>query len=818
MIPAGGTHPYTVAAVVLMLARCELRRRWRSALALVMLVGIIGGVILASAAGAHRSATALNRFITYSRSSSAEVDVTDPTAAQLRAFRRNPDVADMAVLHAYALTPHGAPNLKNAATIDGRLGTVLDRARLVAGREANLHAVDEVAIGQGLAQQLHLGIGDHIEADSITRAQLALANENKNPGPPAGPVVRLRVVGIVRRPLDLGDLAAAGGVVIETPAFDRAYRSRIAVFTTVVRVVTRDGAADVPAVAAAARRVFGPRLTGVRNVTAEAHGGEDAINVLTLALWIFAAVAAVAGAVAIAIVLSRDISQAEYDQETLASLGLTRRERAATVGGRVLLIALGGTIVAAILAIALSPLFPIGIARRAEPTPGVHVDGLVLGVGVVALATFVGLIGALTALRATRLPSNAAVSRARRARRTFSDRAAEAGLRPTFTNGLRMALEPGRGRNSLPVRSAFFGAVLGVIGLSAALVFGASLGHLDATPKAYGWTWDFKAPDDTFTLKCGTSDYGLGAQRGVAAVAAVCYQPVELDGRPTTGWSFTQIRGSIEPEVVSGRAASGPREVALGAATLHALGKKIGDTVRARGPKGTTSYTIVGQVVLPEMKAGDEQPLAEGAAFTPGGYAPLFDQDNTSRYLLGTFASGSDHAAVLRRVDAMTAFHPPSGEEAFVGDQGVAAAMRPPEVDRLRNIGWFPPLLAGLVVVLALVAIGHTLMTTTRRRRSELAVLKALGFERRQVRATLAWQATTLATVGLIVGIPIGVVIGSVVWRQVAENLGISPAPHYPTLALVLAIPVVIAVVNIVGFCPARSAARSSPAVALTVE
>ena len=377
-----------------MLARSELRRRWRSALALVMLVGIIGGVVLAAAAGAHRSATALDRLITYSRSSSAEVDVTDPTAAQLQAFRRSPEVADMAVLHAYAITPHGAPNLKSAATIDGRLGKVVDRARLVAGREANPHAVDEVAIGQGLAHQLHVGIGDQLEADSITPGQLVQVTQNQNPGPPAGPIVRLRVVGIVRRPLDLGDLAASGGVVIETPAFDRAYRGRVAVFTTVLRVVTRDGAADVPTVARAARRAFGPQLTGVMNVTTETRGGEDAINVLTLALWLFAAVAAVAGAVAIGIVLSRDIAQEEIDQETLAALGLTRRERVATVGGRVLLIALGGAVVAAALAIALSPRFPIGLARQAEPNPGVRVDGIVLGVGVVALAAFVVVIGA----------------------------------------------------------------------------------------------------------------------------------------------------------------------------------------------------------------------------------------------------------------------------------------------------------------------------------------------------------------------------------------------------------------------------------------
>src|SRR5207253_3968977 len=127
---------------------------------------------LASAAGAHRSATSLERFVAYSRSSDAEVDVNDPTPAQLRAFGDVPEVADFAVLHAYALIPSGRPNLKNAATVDGRLGTVVDRARLVSGRLANPSAPDEIMIGEGLAAQQHLGVGDHLDADSMTPAQV----------------------------------------------------------------------------------------------------------------------------------------------------------------------------------------------------------------------------------------------------------------------------------------------------------------------------------------------------------------------------------------------------------------------------------------------------------------------------------------------------------------------------------------------------------------------------------------------------------------------------------------------------------------------
>ena len=42
----------------------------------------------------------------------------------------------------------------------------------------------------------------------------------------------------------------------------------------------------------------------------------------------------------------------------------------------------------------------------------------------------------------------------------------------------------------MPVPSTITAAAVGVIGLSAAMVFTASLGHLLATPRLYGVSWD----------------------------------------------------------------------------------------------------------------------------------------------------------------------------------------------------------------------------------------------------------------------------------------------------------------------------------------
>ena len=104
-----------------------------------------------------------------------------------------------------------------------------DRRRsraVVAGRVADPNAVDEVTIGEALAAQLHLGVGDHLDGESYTPKQVAtFLSGGSNGQAPDGPRFRLRIVGIVRRPLDLGDRGASGGVLVLTPAFNHKYEN-----------------------------------------------------------------------------------------------------------------------------------------------------------------------------------------------------------------------------------------------------------------------------------------------------------------------------------------------------------------------------------------------------------------------------------------------------------------------------------------------------------------------------------------------------------------------------------------------------------------
>jgi ABC-type antimicrobial peptide transport system permease subunit len=68
-----------------------------------------------------------------------------------------------------------------------------------------------------------------------------------------------------------------------------------------------------------------------------------------------------------------------------------------------------------------------------------------------------------------------------------------------------------------------------------------------------------------------------------------------------------------------------------------------------------------------------------------------------------------------------------------------------------------PRPIAGVLAALAFGSLAHVLVSTVRRRRRDLAVLKALGFTRRQVMMTVAVQATVVLGIALLIAVPLGI-------------------------------------------------------------
>ena len=103
------------------------------------------------------------------------------------------------------------------------------------------------------------------------------------------------------------------------------------------------------------------------------------------------------------------------------------------------------------------------------------------------------VLGGVAAVIAYRLAPHRAAGRDQAGgRRPSAVRAAAAARLPAAgVEGLRLALDPGRGRTAVPVRSVLAGAVLAMAVVSATLTFGASLTTLVSHPSLYGWNFNY---------------------------------------------------------------------------------------------------------------------------------------------------------------------------------------------------------------------------------------------------------------------------------------------------------------------------------------
>jgi hypothetical protein len=792
-------------AAIRLIAGVDIRRRWPTIVVLALIVGLVGAVALAIVAGARRTSASLGAFEQQSRSADVELNVIgQPTRTQLGRLRSAHGVEAIGALRAYGVVLPGDPDLQEIGTPFAHFGSSVDRARLVAGHFANPATADEVTIGESLANRLHVWVGGHLDIESYSPEQVsAIERGTVDVGSYSGPRLRLQIVGIDRRPLDLGDQAESGGLLVLTPAFARAYSHRIGIFGSHLRVRTYRGEADVPRVIASARKLFHGSLLSTQGLVVEKDGARSAINVSAVALWVTAGVAVLAGAAIIAIGLSRDADEIRSREETLRSLGLTRRQQVMTRMPFDLLIAGCGAVLAVIGSVALSPLFPFGVARRADPEVGLHADPIVLVSGVALLVVVVILIGIGTGFRAIFRSRHDTTKRSL----SFAERMAHAGLSPAASNGTRMAFESSAdGSAAVPVRSAHLVSIFGVLALTGALLFTANISSLVSSPDHFGWTWDFETADTSANnTLCGGTSYGLTQERGLASISEICLQNIQLEGRPEAGLAFSSLRGpEILPKIIAGRRPRGPREVALGSATLRELGKRIGDTVSARGLRAAFTYKIVGQTVLPSF--GQAQPIDDGAVFTGSGFTPLFDPNIFTRYFVGTYSATAGRTQVARRIAEIPELSSPSGPTL------------PVEIARLEQIAWAPLGVAFLLGGLSLLAVGSTLVLGIRHNRRDLAILKTLGFRRGQVGSTIAWEATAFAVTGVVVGVPAGLVVGRVAWHAVATSLGIQTTVIVPSFTVALVAVGTLLIVNLVAILPARLASHMRPAEALRSE
>jgi hypothetical protein len=793
--------------------RAGLRQDWRGLALLTLITAVMGAVTLAALAGARRTDAAVPQFLQYAGPLQGQVSADPATFAKI------------AALPGVAYTEVGALMLAVPVAMDGRpvtanQGEVItqaivhrppqSRAIILAGRDAVQSRANEVMLNESAARALHAHVGSVLEMRGYRPSELQqVMNGVKLPQDVSlGSVV---VTGIIRLPTDLTDNAAADadvtyagqGDVIATAAFYQKYAASVGNFTG-MSFQLKQGAAGLSAFVAQVRHLAGNDAQielGDDNAAAGAFA-QRGTTLEALALLVFAAIVALALLVVVGQSLARQTYAAAGDFPALRSLGATPRRLTAVALAPGALVAVSGMALAIPAAYLLSWFTPIGLARRAEISPGFAFDAAALLGGAAVLALLLAGRAALAAPRAVRTSARAAT--ADRPRAGLAGRLAGRGLSPAAVSGIQLAFEPGRGRSAVPVRAAIVGMAAALAAVLAALVFGSSVSHVIGDPAVAGWDWDVTVGNPHAGDISAQAVPRLRADTFVSGFTVTAMGDALLDGRDdVTLVGLQTVTGRVVPPVLAGRLPDTPGEIALGGRELRALGKSVGDTVLAKGPHGQVPLRVSGEVVLSPEITNEQTQLGSGAVMTMQGAAAVSGSPMPRNVFLVSLRDPASPAAIS------------SLKQQFPGT--VLPAVAPPEVRDLSGVSGLPLILAFVLMLLACGIIAHTLLTSVRLRRRDLAILKTVGFVTSQVRATVAWQATALACAGLIVGVPLGLLAGRWAWILFASQVAIVPAPVISPLTL-LAIPAVLLVANAIAAIPAWSAARTEPAVILRTE
>ena len=813
--------------VVLRLAAHELRARWASWAVLVLLVAVAGGAVLAAAAGARRTASAYPRFL---RASHASDLLVAPAGTGVggydAALARLPGVAEIAPvvgLNVQPVGPGGQVNLSavTQAPLDRR-GSQLDIPKVLAGRLPRPDRPGEIALTPAAAARLHVHLGSLL-------AMKALANPSPpRPGSPAGQPRRLaeRVVGIIVTRSSVAPVTDNDRVlyILASTALWHRLGPRYRGFDG-AELKLRPGA--VPGTVGSEAQALARRFPATRNViylsdeSIQVAAIQRSIRPEAISLIVFALVLAGTALLIIGQAAARLLAAVAADHPVLAALGMTRGQLTAAGMAEVTAAGAAGALLAAGVAVVASPLMPVGAARLAEPDPGISMDWAVLLPGAVAIVVLLVASAAWPAWRLSggRAASGAAAGRGPGSGSRLASWLAARGAPLAVTAGVRLALEPGRSRSGVPVRTALTGTVLSVLAVTAAVTFGASLLMFVSTPRLYGRTWDAAVDLQFQFVTPGQAEAWFGRPAGITGWTFGDHGVIRVNGVVVPAIGLAPGRGPLlAPTLLDGRQPRTSHEIVLGRSIVRRLGLRVGQQAQVNVSGHRSTARIVGTAVFPYFDQGDFTPtdLGEGAETTAALLRPQTSDlggGSGHEFVLVKFGGGPSGAAAAGFRRSLARFCSTVQQSTCV-----VLGQRPNAVTDYARIDGTPEALAAVLAVIGIAVLGQLAVISGRRRRHDFAVLKALGLLRRQVSEITAWQASTLAGVALLAGLPLGVAAGRWAWQLFGAGLGIPANPVVPVPLVLLMVPAVILIANAVAWWPGWSAARISPAQVLRTE
>jgi hypothetical protein len=825
--------------------RATLHERWGSYLTIVVLVALLGGLAMGAIAGARRTQSSFPTLLSQTDSSNVETltGVYNPAIGQktgynpgfLRKISRLPFVTHVGTvvdLNLIPLSPKGQPLLAaDGMSMTGSVNGeefVQDRVTVTDGKLANRRRVNEFVMDSADARTLGFHLGQVVTFYAYSNAQIALV-QTEGPNkffatvkPDSKFDVKLVGLGVVQARNFMQDQvdASGGGIVLFTPALTDQLL-RCCVNTTQSALQLQGGPQHEAAVAKELAGIFPKGLPLVFiPVSSFVTKAEQTIKPESLALGGFGLIAGLAALIIAGQVIFRRLRFNAIDGSVLRALGAGPSTTVIDGTLGIYVAVLVGSLFAVLVAVALSPLALLGPIRPYIPH-GVNFDWTVLGIGVAVIVVSIGVVAVVAALRMaphrTSTFENLSNARGSRAARL----AASANLPVPAVTGIRFALEPGTGRNRVPVRSAILGTVFAVIIVVSTITFGASLHTLVSKPSLYGWNWTYEmnGGGGLGDIPAAPAAKLLNYNKYVAAWSGVYFGSLKIDGLNVQVMGGTP-HAKVSPTILTGHGFDRANQVVLGQSTLALLHKKVGDTVVVSSPgAASTTLRIVGTATMPTIGEEGSTHLEMGSGallayqLIPPGQRNLFDVTPGPNAILIRVKAGVNHTAALNSFRGILT---KLGGNANGGAmQGV---QRPAQIINYGTLGSTPDVLGGALAVGAVAALGLTLVASVRRRRRDLALLKTLGFTRRQLASAIAWQSTVAVGLGTIVGVPLGIIVGRFLWGLFAREINAVPSPTVPAVSVLFIVIGGLVLANVVAAIPGRIAARTPTSLMLRAE
>ena len=787
---------------VVLWARSDIRRGWASLLVVALLVAIAGGAVMAGFAGARRAGASVDRFLADTGWSDITIYTQSPLDPAIRAELTNDqrvdDIADVRVVLAAPSSMRPGQDGVTMVVPDEYWGELV-RPRLVQGRYPS--GADEIALTEEAAQHGFF-VGQTVDKVLLTPAGLETCfTTGECDGDDAGNV---KITAILRLPDDLAPGPFAQGMFVAPSAFLEARGGDASATGHITDVYLTPGTDIDGVVNDYSTKVTDGDVTNAN--TDDVVGSRRAADLQHDALLIGTAIAAVAGLLIVGQAFGRFLSGRSSDAPALAALGMPSSQRMIAGWLPGIVATALGAVVAIPVAIALSPLFPLRMARRADPDVGVHVDLKVLIVGVIVIfATGAGaalMSASLWSRTLSESGSGTTVS-------VVNQLARQLRLPPAPTMGSRFALEPGRGPRRTPVLPALAGSAAAIAVIVGALVLAASLDGLLASSARYGAPWDLQVPAgeafEEVKARLTTDD-----RVDAATLAGVGELNISAKGSPPNqvfAVGIESIKGSLEPVVLEGRVPAGPDEVLIGSDTFDKLGLNIGARIAVSGPGGDETMTVVGRTIVPIVGSSltDEGIVVPLGTFRTLGGDELVASIDAETVILTRLVEGTDVEGFRAEIEA--------------GGLFVDGTFRQSSVTVLDEVRTIPFYVAAFTAFIGALAVFHALVVTARRRRGDLAVMRALGCRPRQAAGVIHWQGFFIAMSALVLGFPIGLIGGRLLWNAIADGTNVLSVIETPWRAIaIVAVVATLAAAFVLAAGPAWTANRRRAHVDLRAE